>query len=148
MVVLREGMCPGLDGDLLRDLRRANIRTGPSSVSRSYINYIYIIFLKAEHQKRLFLRSSVEDLVSSNIEELAQKCSISYKVGLLYLSFYRSKHKKTYCNLINCCWRQSSPQLKMKLIVSMWESHFIQCLKSQIKSHWVLTGSLPWITWT
>lgn len=80
MVVLREGMCPGLDGDLLRDLRRADIRTGPSSVSRSYINYIYIIFLKAERQKRFFLRSSVEDLVSSDIEELALKCSISYKV--------------------------------------------------------------------
>lgn len=47
-------MCPGLDGDLLRDLRRADIRTGPSSVSRSYINEIYIIFLKAEHQKRFF----------------------------------------------------------------------------------------------
>ncbi|XP_041864202.1 DNA repair protein RAD51 homolog 4 [Melanotaenia boesemani] len=48
MVVLRDGMCPGLDKDLLRDLRAADIRT-------------------------------VEDLVSSNIEELAQKCSVSYK---------------------------------------------------------------------
>ncbi|XP_040006057.1 DNA repair protein RAD51 homolog 4 isoform X4 [Xiphias gladius] len=48
MVVLREGLCPGLDEDLLRDLRAADIKT-------------------------------VEDLVSSDIEELAQKCSVSYK---------------------------------------------------------------------
>lgn len=48
MVVLREGMCPGLDGNLLRDLRAVNIKT-------------------------------VEDLVSSDIEDLAQKCSVSYK---------------------------------------------------------------------
>lgn len=43
-----------------------------------------VIFLNAEHQKRLFLRFTVEDLVSSDIEELAQKCSVSYKVCLLY----------------------------------------------------------------
>ncbi|XP_075888062.1 DNA repair protein RAD51 homolog 4 [Nelusetta ayraudi] len=48
MVVLREGMCPGLEGDLVRDLRAADVRT-------------------------------VEDLVSSDIEDLAQKCSVSYK---------------------------------------------------------------------
>ncbi|XP_005725471.1 DNA repair protein RAD51 homolog 4 [Pundamilia nyererei] len=48
MVVLREGMCPGLDEDLLRDLCAADIKT-------------------------------VEDLVSSDIEGLAQKCSVSYK---------------------------------------------------------------------
>lgn len=28
MVVLREGMCPGLDEGLLRDLRAADIKTG------------------------------------------------------------------------------------------------------------------------
>lgn len=28
MVVLREGMCPGLDEDLVRDLRAADIKTG------------------------------------------------------------------------------------------------------------------------
>ncbi|PWA24410.1 hypothetical protein CCH79_00011934 [Gambusia affinis] len=48
MVVLLAGMCPGLDEDLLRSLRAADIRT-------------------------------VEDLVSSDIEDLAQKCSVSYK---------------------------------------------------------------------
>lgn len=48
MVVLRGGMCPGLDDDLVRDLRAADIKT-------------------------------VEDLVSSDIEELARKCSVSYK---------------------------------------------------------------------
>ncbi|XP_034461880.1 DNA repair protein RAD51 homolog 4 isoform X2 [Hippoglossus hippoglossus] len=48
MVVLRAGMCPGLEEDLIRDLRAADIKT-------------------------------VEDLVSSDIEELAQKCSASYK---------------------------------------------------------------------
>ncbi|XP_038146690.1 DNA repair protein RAD51 homolog 4 [Cyprinodon tularosa] len=48
MVVLLAGMCPGLDADLLRSLRAADVRT-------------------------------VEDLVSSDIEDLAQKCSVSYK---------------------------------------------------------------------
>ncbi|XP_041807852.1 DNA repair protein RAD51 homolog 4 [Chelmon rostratus] len=48
MVVLRGGMCPGLDDDLVRELRAADIKT-------------------------------VEDLVSSDIEELARKCSVSYK---------------------------------------------------------------------
>uniref|UniRef100_A0A3Q3QM69 DNA repair protein RAD51 homolog 4 n=1 Tax=Monopterus albus TaxID=43700 RepID=A0A3Q3QM69_MONAL len=48
MVVLREGMCPGLDENVVRDLRAADIKT-------------------------------VEDLVSSDIEELALKCSLSYK---------------------------------------------------------------------
>ncbi len=28
MVVLREGMCPGLDENLVRDLRAADIKTG------------------------------------------------------------------------------------------------------------------------
>lgn len=28
MVVLREGMCPGLEEDLVRDLRSADVRTG------------------------------------------------------------------------------------------------------------------------
>lgn len=28
MVVLREGMCPGLDEDLVRSLRAADIKTG------------------------------------------------------------------------------------------------------------------------
>ncbi|XP_049597545.1 DNA repair protein RAD51 homolog 4 [Syngnathus scovelli] len=48
MVLLREGMCPGLDEDLLRRLRDAHVKT-------------------------------VEDLVSSNMEDLAQKSSASYK---------------------------------------------------------------------
>ncbi|KAM9788911.1 DNA repair protein RAD51 homolog 4 [Neosynchiropus ocellatus] len=48
MVVLREGMCPGLDETLVRDLRSVEIKT-------------------------------VEDLVSADIERLAQKCSVSYK---------------------------------------------------------------------
>ncbi|KAF3705865.1 DNA repair protein RAD51 -like protein 4 R51H3 RAD51 -like protein D RAD51-like protein 3 [Channa argus] len=48
MVVLREGMCPGLSEDLVRDLRAAGVKT-------------------------------VEELVSSDIEGLAQKCSVSYK---------------------------------------------------------------------
>ncbi|KAM4620502.1 DNA repair protein RAD51 homolog 4 isoform 2-T2 [Polymixia lowei] len=47
MVILRDGMCPGLDEELLRELRAADIKT--------------------------------EDLVSSDTEELAQKCSVSYK---------------------------------------------------------------------
>lgn len=41
-------MCPGLDEDLVRDLRAADIKT-------------------------------VEDLVSSDTEDLAQRCSVSYK---------------------------------------------------------------------
>ncbi|XP_019728958.1 DNA repair protein RAD51 homolog 4 isoform X2 [Hippocampus comes] len=48
MVLLREGMCPGLDEDFVRRLRDAQVKT-------------------------------VEDLVSSDMEDLAQKCSASYK---------------------------------------------------------------------
>lgn len=48
MVVLKEGMCPGLEAELVRDLRAADITT-------------------------------VEDLVSADLEELAQECSVSYK---------------------------------------------------------------------
>ncbi|XP_051902878.1 DNA repair protein RAD51 homolog 4-like isoform X2 [Hippocampus zosterae] len=48
MVLLREGMCPGLDEDVVRRLRDAHVKT-------------------------------VEDLVSSDMEDLAQKCSTSYK---------------------------------------------------------------------
>uniref|UniRef100_A0A671VCI0 DNA repair protein RAD51 homolog 4 n=1 Tax=Sparus aurata TaxID=8175 RepID=A0A671VCI0_SPAAU len=48
MVVLRAEMCPGLDEDLVKDLRAADIKT-------------------------------VEDLVSSDTEEVAQRCSVSYK---------------------------------------------------------------------
>uniref|UniRef100_A0A8D3AVH8 DNA repair protein RAD51 homolog 4 n=1 Tax=Scophthalmus maximus TaxID=52904 RepID=A0A8D3AVH8_SCOMX len=48
MVLLRDGMCPGLDEGLVRGLRAADIKT-------------------------------VEDLVSSDMEELAQRCSVSYK---------------------------------------------------------------------
>ncbi|XP_063060080.1 DNA repair protein RAD51 homolog 4 [Engraulis encrasicolus] len=48
MVILREGICPGLNADLIQALRNVDIRT-------------------------------VEDLVSANLEELAQKCSVSYK---------------------------------------------------------------------
>ncbi|XP_077360150.1 LOW QUALITY PROTEIN: DNA repair protein RAD51 homolog 4 [Festucalex cinctus] len=48
MVLLRKGMCPGLDEDLVRRLRDAHVKT-------------------------------VEDLLSSDMEHLAQKCSASYK---------------------------------------------------------------------
>lgn len=48
MVLLREGLCPGLSEDTVRALQGERIRT-------------------------------VEDLVSSDAEELAQKCSVSYK---------------------------------------------------------------------
>ncbi|XP_057676799.1 DNA repair protein RAD51 homolog 4 isoform X2 [Corythoichthys intestinalis] len=47
MVLLREGMCPGLDQDLVRRLRDVHVKT-------------------------------VEDYVSSDIEDLARKCSASY----------------------------------------------------------------------
>uniref|UniRef100_W5KJD5 RAD51 paralog D n=1 Tax=Astyanax mexicanus TaxID=7994 RepID=W5KJD5_ASTMX len=48
MVLLREGLCPGLSEDMVKALQGECIRT-------------------------------VEDLVSSDAEELAQKCSVSYK---------------------------------------------------------------------
>lgn len=38
MVVLREGMCPGLDEDLLRDLRGADIKTGQFVGERVSVN--------------------------------------------------------------------------------------------------------------
>ncbi|KAG1957463.1 DNA repair RAD51-like protein [Pimephales promelas] len=48
MVILREGICPGINEDFIKALQSENIRT-------------------------------VEDFVSCNPEELAQKCSLSYK---------------------------------------------------------------------
>ncbi|KAI4873034.1 hypothetical protein NFI96_030559 [Prochilodus magdalenae] len=48
MVLLREGLCPGLSVDMVKSLQKEDIRT-------------------------------VEELVSSDSEELAQKCSLSYK---------------------------------------------------------------------
>ncbi|XP_054610905.1 DNA repair protein RAD51 homolog 4 [Dunckerocampus dactyliophorus] len=61
MVLLREGMCPGLDEDLLRRLRDAHIKT-------------------------------VEDLVSSGTEELAQKCSVSYTALLAIRRVLLAQH--------------------------------------------------------
>ncbi|XP_067263028.1 DNA repair protein RAD51 homolog 4 isoform X1 [Chanodichthys erythropterus] len=48
MVILKEGMCPGINEDFIKALQSEDIRT-------------------------------VEDFVSCNPEELAQKCSLSYK---------------------------------------------------------------------
>lgn len=75
MVVLREGMCPGLDEDLLRDLRGADVKTGLYPVSRSNIGGSRASITR-------FPCFTVEDLVSSDVEGLAQKCSVSYKVCL------------------------------------------------------------------
>ncbi|XP_030216037.1 DNA repair protein RAD51 homolog 4 isoform X4 [Gadus morhua] len=61
MVVLREGMCPGLEENIVRDLRAANITT-------------------------------VEDLVASDSEELAQKCSLSYKALLAIRRVLLAQH--------------------------------------------------------
>ncbi|XP_023130436.2 DNA repair protein RAD51 homolog 4 [Amphiprion ocellaris] len=61
MVVLREGMCPGLDAGLLRNLRAADVKT-------------------------------VEDLVSSDTEELARKCSVSYKALLAIRRVLLAQH--------------------------------------------------------
>ncbi|CAL8364494.1 unnamed protein product [Lota lota] len=61
MVVLREGMCPGLDENIVRDLRAANITT-------------------------------VEDLVASDTEELAQKCSLSYMALLAIRRVLLAQH--------------------------------------------------------
>ncbi|XP_061754866.1 DNA repair protein RAD51 homolog 4 isoform X3 [Nerophis ophidion] len=61
MVLLREGMCPGLDEVLLRRLREAHIKT-------------------------------VEDLVSSSTEELAQKCSVSYTALLTIRRVLLAQH--------------------------------------------------------
>ncbi|CAH2222510.1 DNA repair RAD51 homolog 4 isoform X1 [Pelobates cultripes] len=48
MVILREGLCPGLTADIIGALKTNNVKT-------------------------------VVDLVASDLEELAQKCSLSYK---------------------------------------------------------------------
>uniref|UniRef100_A0A8C5N333 DNA repair protein n=1 Tax=Leptobrachium leishanense TaxID=445787 RepID=A0A8C5N333_9ANUR len=48
MVILREGLCPGLSADMIRSLKMNNVKT-------------------------------VVDLVASDLEELARKCSLSYK---------------------------------------------------------------------
>ncbi|KAL0994597.1 hypothetical protein UPYG_G00124630 [Umbra pygmaea] len=61
MVVLREGMCPGLSEELVGALRTADITT-------------------------------VEDLVSSDTEDLAQKCSVSYKALLAVRRVLLAQH--------------------------------------------------------
>lgn len=67
-------MCPGLQEDLVRDLRAADIKTG---------RCVCVCVLRIRHnseQTNLRFVFTVEDLVSSDLEELAQKCSVSYKV--------------------------------------------------------------------
>uniref|UniRef100_A0A4W5MDF5 RAD51 paralog D n=1 Tax=Hucho hucho TaxID=62062 RepID=A0A4W5MDF5_9TELE len=61
MVVLRDGMCPGLSEELVVALRAADITT-------------------------------VEDLVSSDTEDLAQKCSVSYKALLAIRRVLLAQH--------------------------------------------------------
>uniref|UniRef100_A0A667XEJ4 RAD51 paralog D n=1 Tax=Myripristis murdjan TaxID=586833 RepID=A0A667XEJ4_9TELE len=60
-MILRDGMCPGLDEELVRELRAADIKT-------------------------------VEDLVSSDVEEVAQKCSVSYKALLAVRRVLLAQH--------------------------------------------------------
>ncbi|XP_062341302.1 DNA repair protein RAD51 homolog 4 [Osmerus eperlanus] len=61
MVVLRDGMCPGLDEELIQALRAEDVKT-------------------------------VEDLVSSDTEDLSQKCSVSYKALLAVRRVLLAQH--------------------------------------------------------
>uniref|UniRef100_A0A6Q2ZI02 RecA family profile 1 domain-containing protein n=1 Tax=Esox lucius TaxID=8010 RepID=A0A6Q2ZI02_ESOLU len=61
MVVLRDGMCPGLSEEMVVALRAADITT-------------------------------VEDLLSSDTEDLAQKCSVSYKALLAVRRVLLAQH--------------------------------------------------------
>ncbi|XP_023599160.1 DNA repair protein RAD51 homolog 4 isoform X3 [Myotis lucifugus] len=74
MGVLRAGLCPGLTQDMVQLLRSHGIKTGDR------------VWVKAEHgQPRPSCRSttrvllSVVDLASADLEEVAQKCGLSYK---------------------------------------------------------------------
>ncbi|XP_070249759.1 DNA repair protein RAD51 homolog 4 isoform X3 [Myotis yumanensis] len=74
MGVLRAGLCPGLTQDMVQLLRSHGIKTGDR------------VWVKAKHgQPRPSCRSttrvllSVEDLASADLEEVAQKCGLSYK---------------------------------------------------------------------
>lgn len=60
MVVLKDGMCPGLNDELIKALRAEDIKT--------------------------------EDLVSSDIEDLAQKCAVSYKALLAVRRVLLAQH--------------------------------------------------------
>ncbi|KAM6970052.1 DNA repair protein RAD51 homolog 4 [Aplochiton taeniatus] len=61
MVILKDGMCPGLNEELIQALRA-----------------VYI--------------STVEDLVSSDVEDLAQQCSVSYKALLAVRRVLLAQH--------------------------------------------------------
>ncbi|XP_035382764.1 DNA repair protein RAD51 homolog 4 isoform X2 [Electrophorus electricus] len=61
MVILREGICPGLTEEIIKALQAEDIRT-------------------------------VEDLVSSDAEELAQKCSVSYKALVAFRRVLLAQH--------------------------------------------------------
>lgn len=76
MVVLRAGLCPGLTEEMIQLLRANNIRTGnlvgdvgscPFGVSAHSTLLVSVSFV-------------VVDFVSSDLEDVAQNCSLSYKV--------------------------------------------------------------------
>lgn len=90
MVVLRAGLCPGLTEEMIQLLRANNIRTGnlvgdvgfcrfgvsphvPPVYSPSAVLMVVIQFL-------LSVPFAVVDFVSSDLEDVAQSCSLSYKV--------------------------------------------------------------------
>lgn len=90
MVVLRAGLCPGLTEEMIQLLRANNIRTGnlvgdvgscrfgvsphvPPVYSPSAVLIVVIQFL-------LSVPFAVVDFVSSDLEDVAQSCSLSYKV--------------------------------------------------------------------
>ncbi|KAK4812171.1 hypothetical protein QYF61_002274, partial [Mycteria americana] len=61
MVVLRAGLCPGLTEEMIQLLRANGIRTDLAS------NFLSLMLF------------AVVDFVSSDLEDVAQKCSLSYK---------------------------------------------------------------------
>ena len=98
MVVLREGMCPGLDEDLLRDLRSADIKTGLSSVSKSCFSKGSAskgcFFFFVSQWKTLFHLTSRNLLINApfHIRYVKHTCK-----------FCQSKNKKPNYNLMFYC---------------------------------------------
>ncbi|XP_072738353.1 DNA repair protein RAD51 homolog 4 isoform X3 [Ciconia boyciana] len=88
MVVLRAGLCPGLTEEMIQLLRANGIRTeGSGAISEEKLQYsilwgILLIHFKCWQRAQAFclLVHAVVDFVSSDLEDVAQKCSLSYKV--------------------------------------------------------------------
>ncbi|XP_072273118.1 DNA repair protein RAD51 homolog 4 isoform X1 [Pyxicephalus adspersus] len=76
MVILREGLCPGLTSDIITTLKTNYVKTGDLPHNCRFLSaQLSFNVLLGFHE----CSPQVVDLVSSDLEELARKCSLSYK---------------------------------------------------------------------